>query len=418
VITTPHASSDAPTGSGPGKLAEITARGGVIGFSGLGTVVRMARRLAVALTAGALIAVSAATGAAAGTPTQDSGGTVGGPLLASSGVVVRPLAGAPALPAASQLPASSWLVANLTSGQVLAAKAAHQQFLPASTLKVLTAITLLHRLDPRATFAATYRDASVDGTRAGLVPGMSYSIKELFTCMLVDSANDAADALAEANGGIKRTVREMNGTARRLQAYDTVADTPSGLDGPSEHTSAYDLALFAQAAWQIPAFRHYITTVRNRVPAPHHRHFMIYTHNNLLTTYRGDIGGKNGYTVAAGATYVGAATRHGQTIVVTLMHAYPIWWPMAAKLLTWGFQATGKVAPVGTLVKPLPPTAATSGVATPVAHTTLATARGHRRELSPVEVAVIGITLLVATVVAIRRMRPRRYKPRLRLPPL
>jgi D-alanyl-D-alanine carboxypeptidase (penicillin-binding protein 5/6) len=211
----------------------------------------------------------------------------------------------------------------------------------------------------------------------------------------------------------------MNQTAQRLQANDTVADTPSGLDGPTEHTSAYDLALFAQAAFQIPAFRRYISKVRDRVPAPHHKHFMIYTHNNLLTTYHGDIGGKNGYTVAAGATYVGAATRHGQTIVVALMHAYPIWWPMAAKLLTWGFNASGKVAPVGTLVKPLPPASATSDLASPVAQTTLATGHSsHRRKLSPIEILVIGVTLIVTTIVAIRRMRPRRYKPRLRLPPV
>jgi D-alanyl-D-alanine carboxypeptidase (penicillin-binding protein 5/6) len=390
----------------------------VISYPELGTVVRMARRLAAALVAGSLIAVSAATGAAATAPTQNSEGTIGGPLLATSGVVVQPLSGAPALPPAAELPAASWVVANLTTGQVLAAKAPHAQFLPASTLKVLTALTLLHRLDPHSTFAATYHDATVDGTRAGLVPGMRYTIKELFTCMLVDSANDAADALAEANGGIKRTVRQMNAMAQTLQANDTVADTPSGLDGPTEHTSAYDLALIAQAAWQIPAFRRYVTTIRNRVPAPHHKHFMIYTHNNLLTTYRGDIGGKNGYTVAAGATYVGAATRHGQTIVVTLMHAYPIWWPMAAKLLTWGFQATGKVTPVGTLVQPLPPASATQTEAAPVAQTTLTTTHGHGRKLSPLEMVIVGITLIVATVVAIRRMRPRRYKPRLRLPPI
>ncbi len=382
-----------------------------------GTVFRMARRLAAALTAGCLIAVSAASGAAASSPSRDSSAAVGGPLLGGSGVVVQPLFGAPALPPASQLPAASWLVANLTTGQVLAAKAPHARFLPASTLKVLTALTLLPRLDPNARFAATPTDASVDGTRAGLVPGMKYSIKELFTCMLVDSANDAADALAEANGGIRRTVLQMNATAHELQANDTTADTPSGLDGPTEHTSAYDLALIARAAWQSPAFRRYVTTVRNQVPAPHHKHFMIYTHNNLLTTYRGDAGGKNGYTVAAGATYVGVATRHGQTILVTLMHAYPIWWPMAAKLLTWGFQANGKVTPVGTLVNPLPPQSAT-GVPTPVAHTTTASVHSSGHRLSRIDLIIIAITVIAATSTAVHRIRPRRYKPRLRLPPI
>jgi D-alanyl-D-alanine carboxypeptidase (penicillin-binding protein 5/6) len=378
----------------------------------------MARRLAAALGAASLLVVSAATGAAAAAPTHQPKGTVGGPLMASTGLVVSPGFGAPALPAASQLPAASWLVANLTTGQVLAAKDPHGEYLPASTLKVLTALTLLPQLDPQTKFAATFKDATVDGTRVGLVPNMKYTIKELFTCMLVDSANDAADALSEANGGIKHTVEQMNAEAHRLQAYDTVADTPSGLDGPTEHTSAYDLALLARAAFGNPQFRHYVQTVRNKVPAPHNKHFMIYTHNNLLTTYHGDIGGKNGYTVAAGATYVGAATRHGQTILVTLMHAYPIWWPTAANLLNWGFKANGKVTPVGTLVSPLPPVTPKLADPTPISSTTLAPAHAHGHKLTPIELLVVAITVLVASGAAFNRIRPRRYKPRLRLPPL
>ena len=299
---------------------------------------------------------------ASAAPRAGSAATVGGPLLASTGVVERPLAGAPTLPPPSALPASSWVVSDLTTGQVLAAKDPHGKYLPASTLKMLTAVTLLPKLDPHAMQPVSFRDASVDGSRVGLVPSMRYSVAKLFTCMLVVSANDAADTLADANGGIHRTVNQMNAKARKLQAFDTFAKTPSGLDGPGESSSAYDLALIAQAGLKLPAFRRYIGTVRARVPAPHHKHFQIYTHNELLTTYRGDIGVKNGYTVAAQGTYVGAATRGGQTIVITLMHAYPNFWPMARPLLNWGFKATGKVQPVGTLVQPLPPAVPTQVV--------------------------------------------------------
>src|SRR5205814_1631963 len=105
--------------------------------------------------------------------------------------------------------------------------------------------------------------------------------------------------------------------------------------------SAYDLALIARAGLQMPDFCHYIGIVRSHVPAPHHRRFEIYTHNRLLTTYRGMIGVKNGYTVDAAATYVGAATRNGHTIIVTLMHARPDFWDEARKLLDWGFAADG-----------------------------------------------------------------------------
>ena len=341
---------------------------------------------------------------------------VGGPLLAGHGVVVRPLAGAPSLP--TDLTSSAWLVADLDTGQVLAARAPHVRYLPASTLKTLTAVTLIPRLDPNRMVKASYQDAAVDGSKVGLVPGMRYSVRKLLTAMLVVSGNDAADALAEAAGGIGKTVRLMNAEATHLQAYDTFARTPSGLDGPGESTSAYDLALIARAGLQMPDFRKYVGTVKSTVPAPHHKHFQIYTHNHLLTTYRGAIGVKNGYTVAANATYVGAATRHGHTIVVTLMHANPYFWPEARSLLNWGFAAEGKVEPVGTLVDPqqtAPATSAQQGDRT-ASRTTLVLSAHHGRSTVAVwQIAALAASAAVAAVVTARRLR---RPSRLSLPPL
>jgi D-alanyl-D-alanine carboxypeptidase (penicillin-binding protein 5/6) len=377
----------------------------------------MRARLVAALS---IAAVTVATGSMGASATTNNGPppVIGGPLLASTGVVVRPLHGAPALPPPSALPASSWLVANLTTGQVLAAKDPHGKYLPASTLKMLTAVTLLPKLDPSEKEPVNYRDATVDGSRVGLVPSMRYTVSKLFTCMLVVSANDAADTLADANGGIHRTVNQMNAEARKLQAFDTFAKTPSGLDGPGESTSAYDLALIAQAGLKMPDFRHYIGTVRSKVPAPHHKHFEIYTHNELLTTYRGDIGVKNGYTVAAQGTYVGAATRGGQTIVITLMHAYPDFWPMARALLNWGFKATGKVQPVGTLVHPLPPTVPTAVVHKVARLETTPSPAGKSLSLAPLEISAAVLAAFVLAVTMRRRRRRRRYRSRLRLPPI
>lgn len=364
------------------------------------------------------------TGATSATATATT--TIGGPLLASHGVIMRPLPGAPALPAPAALPASSWMVTDLTTGQVLAAKDPHGRFLPASTLKMLTAITLIPRLDPHATEPVTFHDATVTGSRVGLVPNMRYTVAKLFTCLLVVSANDAADTLAGANGGTRRTVAEMNAKARQLQAYDTVAMTPSGLDRPGESTSAYDLTLLAQAGLEMPAFRHYIATVRSTVPAPHHKHFAIYTHNELLTTYPGDIGVKNGYTVAAQGTDVNAATRHGHTIVVTLMHAYPDFWPMAKDLLNWGFRATGKVTPVGQLVQPATHQPAEATSSQPVSHALVtaesaSTSHGHGAYMHAAEVVLAGLVVIAGlATLDVRRRRARAaryYRSRLRLPP-
>jgi D-alanyl-D-alanine carboxypeptidase (penicillin-binding protein 5/6) len=81
----------------------------------------------------------------------------------------------------------------------------------------------------------------------------------------------------------------------------------------------------------------------------------LFNQNNLLTEYRGGIGGKIGWTVKSKATYIGMARRHGVTLIVTVLHARPLTEIKSAeKLLNWGFVMDGKVSPVGSLVSPLP----------------------------------------------------------------
>jgi D-alanyl-D-alanine carboxypeptidase (penicillin-binding protein 5/6) len=367
---------------------------------------------AVALAAVARFAAAGPAVAAGG-----SGSTVGGASLAGRGIAVGSAPGTPPLPA--HITAHSWLVADLQSGQVLAARGAHVKHLPASTLKTLTALTLIPRLPAGMTWRTTNRDASVDGTRVGLVPGRRYTVGKLFQAMLMVSANDAADALAQANGGFAKTLREMNAEAAHLQADDTHAVTPSGLDGNGESISAYDLALIARAAWRLPAFRDYVHTVKSRMPAPHHKHYQIFTHNYLLTTYRGDLGGKNGYTVAAHATYWTIARRHGHTVLVTLMDANPDFWPDARALLGWGFKADGRAQPVGRLVGPrraAPPPAA-SGVH--VASLGGPSASGSRPVLTTgreCELGLLGGSLVVLAAVLVRRRYGGRSRSRLTLP--
>ena len=371
--------------------------------------------------AGALLCLATCGLAAAPAAVADSGSPVpvGGPLLTGRGEVVSPLVGAPPLPRG--LTAAAWLVADADTGEVLAAKAPHAHYLPASTLKTLTALTLIPLLDPHQMVKASYHDAVVDGSKVGLVPGMRYPVRTLFKAMLVVSGNDAADALADAAGGIPHTVDLMNGVAQHLQANDTVARTPSGLDAPGESTSAYDLALIARAGLQLPDFRQYVSTVKGRVPAPHHKHFQIYTHNRLLTSYHGMIGVKNGYTVAAHATYVGAATRGGHTLIVTLLHAQPYFWNEARALLNWGFAARGHVEPVGQLVDPSDGTqaAATQPISAPAGSSrhTVVLASDHHGTIALWQLAALAGSAAVAVVVTARRQR-RRSAGRLTLPPL
>jgi len=282
--------------------------------------------------------------------------TVGGPLLRSPGVVVRGLPGSTKLPAVQ---ADAWLLADLTTGEVIAAKDAHHRAMPASMLKTLTAVTLMPSLDRSSVITATYDQARADGGHVGIVPGATYSIWDLWHGLLLPSANDAAAALADANGGMARTVAQMQAKATYLHADDTTVRNNSGLDNPAQLSSPYDMALFARAAMEIPDFRTVTATISYAFPgrpvkAGETRHtYRIYSQNRLLLHgYRGTVGGKTGFTSLAHRTFWGAATRGGHTLVVTLFQIKDPTEKAARALLDWGFANVDKVEPVGTLVEP------------------------------------------------------------------
>jgi D-alanyl-D-alanine carboxypeptidase (penicillin-binding protein 5/6) len=284
---------------------------------------------------------------------------VGGSQLAGTGIVVNyPSAAARRLP---RVPASAYVIADATTGQVLAARDPHGFFPPASTLKVLTAITLIPLLSPDAEVITSRRAASVQPNIVGLVVGRRYQVAALFKALLLISANDAAVALAQASGSFDRGIALMNALARRLQAYDVVARQPNGLPAAGQHVSAYDEALIARRALSMPAFMKYDSLLAARFQLKRRKWVTLVNQNALLTDYRGGIGGKIGWTVRAKATYIGMARRNGVTLVVTVLHCAPLQEITSAeRLLNWGFAMDGKVRPVGMLVPPLSAAAAHS----------------------------------------------------------
>lgn len=287
---------------------------------------------------------------------------IGGPQLATQGTAVNyPPPGQPGQPGqpatVPRLPsivASSFVVADAGTGQVLAARDPHGRYLPASTLKVLTAISMLPVLSPDTTTVASPDVMKTVPNVAGLVPGQPYKISDLFTALLTISANDAAIALVEASGSYAKGIALMNAEATHLRADDTHAVNPNGLNAPGQLTSAYDLALIARQALSSPAFMHYDEVRTAPFLVKPGKSETLYNQNTLLTNYPGGIGGKIGWTSAAGATYVGLARRGDVTLIATLLHCPSLTEITSAeKLLTWGFAVDGKIAPVGTLVNPL-----------------------------------------------------------------
>jgi D-alanyl-D-alanine carboxypeptidase (penicillin-binding protein 5/6) len=337
-------------------------------------------------------------------PPQD----LGGALLWQHGIKHGAATNAPP----PNVAAASYVVADARTGAVLASKEAHRRLPPASTLKTLTALALLPILPPQKAYTATYADAAVEGTRVGIVENGRYRVRQLFEGMFVMSGNDAANALANAAGGLPATVRRMNATAARLQAYDTVAVNPSGLDAPGQLSSAYDLALFARAGLQRADFRRYAGTVRARFPGGGKKpSFQIWTRNKFLVTYDGAIGIKNGYTSKAHSTLVAAATRGDRTLVVTLMGTKQAAWKEAGTLMDWGFRAAAASArPVGQLVGSAPATAPAANAPGNPLRPAIGQAAGRSSRPSPQLLAVVAALALAVVGAAARTTRLRRRR--------
>ena len=195
----------------------------------------------------------------------------------------------------------------------------------------------------------------VDGTHLGVLSNTAYSVATLLQGMLIGSGNDASYALAEGNHGLAATLKEMNATAGQLGAVDTLAKDPSGLDKAGQQTSAYDMALIGRAAMELPLLRHYVSTKQASLPGGRSASgkltpgFQISNHNQLLFNYPDDIGIKNGYTKAAGFTYIEAATRQGRTYLLTEMASPQGSWRPAAALLDWAFAHGPSLTPIGEL---------------------------------------------------------------------
>lgn len=381
-----------------------------------------------AVTAPALRAVPAAVAAPAGwagcpgqqAPPAPAAREEAGPTVAPLAWPAEPVGGTAmgscgdvGTAGPADIDAVSYVVADLDSGAVLAARDPHARERPASTLKILLALVVLSRLDPDRVVDGTAADGQVDGSRAGIGPGGHYTVRQLLEGLLLNSGNDTAEALARTLGGDAATLAAMSAFAREHGALDTRPGTPSGLDGPGMSASAYDLALLFRLALRDPLFA--ATVAMRTVPFPGYGDkpgFTLSTTEQFAPRYPGALASKSGFTDAARHTLVAAAQRGGRRLVVVLMRGeqHPVaMWKQAAALLDDAF-AHPAATPAGTLVEAAP---ADAGAAT-----TSATAdRGGPPPTgaAPVPgpaVAVAGGAVVVlataAVVVGVRRRRPRR----------
>jgi len=327
---------------------------------------------------------------------------VGGDALSGCGVIVA--AGTPPLP--GEVSAEAWLVADLDSGEIIAARDPHGRHRPASVIKVLTAMAAINELPLNRLIDGTQEDANAEGTKVGVEPGGRYTVDDLLHGLVMYSGNDAADALAAAMGGMDVALGKINTLASKLGGRDTRVATPSGLDGPGMSTSAYDIGLFFRYAFDNPIFADIARTREYQFPDSNGQPpYPIENDNKLLLNYPGALGGKTGFTDDARQTFVGAAERDGRRLVAVLLRGtrQPIApWEQATRLLDYGF-ATAPGTAIGSLIEPdpslLPPRPEAMPVAAPVLPVDALPVR--------VGVAVVGTMIIFSLILAARSLNQR-----------
>lgn len=360
-----------------------------------------------------------------------NGDVAGGAQLLRRTLVRAP--GSPALPAS--ITAAAFMVTDLDSGQILAARDAHGRYQPASVLKLLTAVTILPALAGRRVLVADNAAANAEGSAVGLVPGGRYTVDTLFRSLLLMSGNDAARVLADAAGGVNQTVAAMNARAGKLGAYDTLVETPSGLDGWHQLSSAYDLTVVLRAAVHSPRLLAYAESPTARLPAQKvgkrtWRSVPLFNESqNFYDNVPGAILAKTGFTDAAQHTYACATERGGRRIGVVMLRAqrHPLdQWQQAQQLLAWAYRVPPTTRGVGMLGQlavdpPLRHTgasrssagrsptgsAASAPASTVAVQGVAAVGHGLRRGTVLSTIAVFG-TAAAALLLGRRRRQPRR----------
>jgi D-alanyl-D-alanine carboxypeptidase len=255
------------------------------------------------------------------------------PVLSASWLRAHPIAEVPSIKGRAAI------VVDLSSGQILYQQDQGTRYAEASLTKMMTAMVAAD-LTPLDT-VITVPDAAtqVEPNHMGISTGEKLTVRELLEGMLLDSGNDAAEAIAMGIVDRARFIDFMNQKAAALHLRATHFTNPSGLDDADHYSSAYDLAVVgATLLADYPDIRAIVGSKQVSIYAtPQHKAFNPINIDRLLSTYPGAIGIKPGYTGAAGYCLAAAATRNGRTILVVVLGSTQHFTD-AATLLDFGFR--------------------------------------------------------------------------------
>lgn len=236
---------------------------------------------------------------------------------------------------------------DAATGKVLYGKNQDKQFYPASITKVMTALLVLENcsLNEVVTFSTTATTNLESGSVSlGIVAGDTLTVEQSLYGLLLKSANEVANGLAEhISGSVSAFADKMNARAAQLGCKNTHFANPHGLNNSTHKTTPYDMALILRAALQNETFRKIDTMLTYQFPATQKAeartitmgHKMMYSSDSRY--YEGIIGGKTGYTSLAGNTLVTGVERNGVRLIVVVMKSSGTHYADTIALLDYGF---------------------------------------------------------------------------------
>lgn len=250
-------------------------------------------------------------------------------------------------PAGPQIEAQAAVLMDLNTEAILYSKNADTQLYPASITKLLTCLLGCENLDMNA--QVTLSQQAAYGIEAGSSTiygdaGEVFTVEQCLMGLMLESANEMALAIGEeVSGSVKKFVELMNTRATQLGCKNTHFNNPNGLPDETHVTTANDMAKIAKAAWQNTRCRKFFTTDLYQIPPTNiftETRYLLNHHKMMAGrdyAYDGVLGGKTGYTDAAGSTLITYAKRGNMTLVAVVLNSVNGAWSDTASLLDYGF---------------------------------------------------------------------------------
>lgn len=248
--------------------------------------------------------------------------------------------------------AESGILVDLDTQEILYSKNIDKQLYPASITKIMTTLVAIESSSPEepVTFSQHALDSiEWDSSNIGCRLNETLTMEQCWYAMMLNSANEVCCGVAEhISGSIEAFVEKMNQKAAELGCTNTHFSNPNGLPDETHYTTAHDMALIANAAYQNETFRQIFSTRQYEIPpTPQYTETRyLYNHHKMMQPdteyyYEGCLGGKTGYTETALNTLVTIASRNGKNLLcVTMRTQGRQVYTDTASLFDYGFSQT------------------------------------------------------------------------------